>query len=104
MPKAKRRVADVVFQLWTFQLVGNDLSRDKRKESARVANLATKFCTCQGGLPIIWVAEIIRFNLNRIGGIGTGKPNTTATLGLNHVTDEAPTTCRKAKFCCVSSA
>src|SRR5499425_774667 len=43
MPKAKRCVADVVFQFWTFELVGNDLSPDKRAKSAGVAYLATKF-------------------------------------------------------------
>ena len=37
-------------------------------------------------------------NLNWIGGIGTGKANTTTTLGLNYVADQAPTTCRKAEF------
>src|SRR5262245_46321494 len=55
MPKAKRCVADVVFQFWTFQVAGNDLSPDKRAKSAGVAYLATKFYTREGALPIIWV-------------------------------------------------
>src|SRR5215472_730020 len=104
MPKAKGCVADVVFQFWTFQVVGNDLSPDKRTKSAGVAYLATKLYTCDGCLQIIWVTEIIRFNLNGIGGIGAGKADTTTTLGLNNITDEGPTTRRKAKFCCVRSA
>jgi hypothetical protein len=41
MPKAKRCVADIIFQLWAFQ-VGNDLSPHKRTKSAGVSNLATK--------------------------------------------------------------
>src|SRR5215469_12975097 len=103
MPKAKCCFADVVFQLGTFQ-VGNDLSPDKRAKSAAVAYLATKLYTCEGSLPIIWVTEIIRFNLNGIGGIGTGKADTTTTLGLNNITDEGPTTRRKTKICCIPSA
>src|SRR5262249_54193323 len=104
MPEAKCCVADVVFQLWAFQVAGNDLSPDKRTKNARVAYLATKLYTRQGGLLIIWVTEIIPLNLNGIGGIGTGKADTTATLGLNHITDEGPTTRRKAKLRCVPSA
>src|SRR5262249_17833359 len=104
MPKAKRCVADVVFQFWTFQAVGNDLSPDKRTKIVGVAYLAAKFYTRKGGLPIIWVTEIIRFNLNGIGGIGTGQADTTTTLGLNDVTDKGPTARRKAKSCCVVSA
>src|SRR5262249_26491862 len=97
-------VADVGFQLWTFHVVGNDLSPDKRTKGAGVAYLATKFNTCQRSLPIIWVAEIIGFNLNGIGGVGTSKADTTTTLGLNHATDEGPTTRRKTKSCCVLRA
>src|SRR5262249_18252816 len=104
MPKAKCCVADVVFQFWTLQVVGNDLSPDKSTKSAGVADLATKLYTCQGGLPIIGDTEIISFNLNGIGGIGTGKADTTTTLGLNNITDEGPTTRRKAKICCVRRA
>src|SRR5215470_648037 len=48
MPKAKGCVADVLFQPWTFQGVGNDLSPDKRTKNARVAYLATKRYTRQG--------------------------------------------------------
>src|SRR5262245_5650483 len=104
MPKTERCVADVVFQFWTLQVARNDLSSDKRTKRAGVAYLATKFYTCEGGLPIIWVTEIVRFNLNGIGGIGTGKADTTTTLGLNDVTDKGPTPRRKAKFCCVAGA
>src|SRR5262252_2387348 len=104
MPKAKGCVADVGFQFWTVHVVGNDLSPDKRTKGVGVAYLATKFNTCQRGLPIIWVAEIICLNLNGISGIGTGKADTTTTLGLNHVTDEGPTTRRKAKSSCVLRA
>ena len=104
MPKANCCVADVVFQFWTFQVAGNDLSPDKRTKSAGVAYLATKFYTREGGLPIIRVAEIIRFNLNGIGGIGTAKADTTTTPGLNDITDKGPTTRREAKFCCVAGA
>src|SRR5215467_2043651 len=49
MPKAKCCVADVVFQFWTFRVVGNDLSLDKRTKSAGVAYLATKFYTREYG-------------------------------------------------------
>jgi hypothetical protein len=87
-----------------FQVAGNDLSPDKRTKSGRVAYLTTKFYTCEGGLPIIWVKEIIRFNLDGIAGIGTGKTDTTTTLGLNHVAYEEPTTCGKAKVCGVLRA
>ena len=81
VPKAKCCVADVVFQLWTFQVVGNDLSPDKRTKSAGVAYLATKLYTCEGCLRIIWVTEIIRFNLNGIGGTGSGKRTRPRLLG-----------------------
>src|SRR5262249_37027774 len=104
VPKAKCCVADVVFEFWTFRGVGNDFSPDKRTKRAGVTYLATKFYTCEGGLPIIWVTEIIRFNLNGIGGIGTSKADTTTTLRLNDITDERPTTRRKTKSCCVPSA
>src|SRR6516164_9971085 len=104
MPKAKRCVADVVFQLWTFQVAGNDLSADKRTKSVGVTYLPTKFYTCESGLPIIWATEIIRFNLNGIGGIGTCKAYTTATLRLNDIADQDPTSPREAKSCCVPSA
>src|SRR5215831_18720129 len=104
MPKAKRCVADVVFQLRTFQVAGNDLSADKRTKSVGVTYLPTKFYTCESGLPIIWVTEIIRFNLNGIGGIGTCKAYTTATLRLNDIADQDPTSPREAKSCCVPSA
>src|SRR5215468_6680347 len=104
MPKAERCVPDVVFQFWAFQVVRNDLSPDKRTKSAGVAYLATKLYTCEGCLRIIWVTEIIRFNLNGIGGIGPSKADTTTTLGLNDITDEGPTTRRKAKFCGVRRA
>jgi hypothetical protein len=104
MPKAKRCFADVVFQFWTFKVVGNDLSPDKRTKSAGVAYLATKLYTCEGCLRIIWVTQIIRFNLNRIGGIGTSEADTTTTLGLNNITDEGPTTRRKTKICCIPGA
>src|SRR5215467_9716820 len=57
VPKAKRCVADVVFQLWTLQVAGNDLSADKRTKSVGVTYLPTKFYTCESGLPIIWVTE-----------------------------------------------
>src|SRR5262250_2345977 len=104
MPKAKRCVADVVFQLWTFQVAGNDLSADKRTKSLGVTYLPTKFYTCESALPIIWVTEIIRFNLNGIGGIGTCKAYTTTTLRLNDIADQDPTSPREAKSCCVPSA
>jgi hypothetical protein len=104
MPKAKRCFADVSFQFWTFQVARNDLSTDKRAKSSAVADLATKLNTCQGGLLIIWVTEIIPINLHGFGGIGTGDTNTTATLGLNHVPHKNPTACGKAKFCGVLSA
>src|SRR5499433_2899029 len=104
MPKAKRCVADVVFQFWAVQVARHDLSLDKRTKSAGVAYLATKFYTREYGLSIVSVTEIIRFNLNGIGGIGTGKADTATTLGLNDVTDKGPTTRRKAKFCCVAGA
>src|SRR5262249_54674385 len=104
MPKAKRCVADVAFQFWTFQVAGNDLLPDNRTKSAGIAYLATKFYTREDGLPILWVTEIIPFNLNGIGGIGTGKADTTTTLGLNDVTDKGPTPRRKAELCCVASA
>src|SRR5262245_35360581 len=104
MPKAKCCVADVIFQLWTFQAVGNNLSPNKRTKSAGVAYLATELYTCKGCLQIIWVTEIIRFNLNESGGIRTGKADAATTLRLNDIADEGPTTRRKAKFCCVRSA
>src|SRR6516164_6462330 len=104
MPKAKCCVADVVFQLWTFKVVGNDLSPDKRTKRVGVAYLATKLYTCEGCLRIIWVTEIIRFNPNGVGGLGTGKADTTTTLGLNNITDEGPTTRRKTKICCIPGA
>src|SRR5215813_9637806 len=104
MPKAKRCVADVVFQLWTFQAAGNDLSADKRTKSVGVTYLPTKFYACESCLSIIWVTEIIRFNLNGIGGIGTCKAYTTTTLRLNDIADQDPTSPREAKSCCVPSA
>src|SRR5215471_5564015 len=104
MPKAKCCVADVVFQFWTFQVAGNDLSPDKRAKSEGVTYLATKFYTYQGGLPIIWLTKIIRFNLNGIGGVGTCKAYTAATLRLNDIADQDPTSRREAKSCCVPSA
>src|SRR5262249_57087281 len=100
MPKAKRCVADVVFQLWTFQVAGNDLSADKRTKSVGVTDLPAKFYTCESGLPIIWVTEIIRFNLNGIGGIGTCKAYTTATLRLNDIADQDPTSPPEGQTCC----
>src|SRR5262249_8563658 len=42
MPKAKCCVADVVFQLWTFQVVGNDLSPDKMTESAAAEQIPVR--------------------------------------------------------------
>src|SRR5215831_21425393 len=104
MPKAERRAADVVLQCWAFQVVGNDFSTDKRAKSAGVANLAAQFKARECSIPITWATEIIRLNLNGIGGIGTCKAHTTATLGLNDVTDKGPTTRRKAKSCSVASA
>src|SRR5215467_6462638 len=103
MPKAKRCVADIIFQLWTFH-VGNDLSAHKRTKSVGVSYLPTKFYTSESGLPIIGVTEIIRFNPNGIGGIGTCKAYTTTTLRLNDIADQDPTSPREAKSCCVPSA
>src|SRR5215467_10867754 len=104
MPKAKRSVADVVCQFRRLQVARDDLSLDKRTKSAGVAYLATKFYTRGYGLPIVWVTEIIRFNLNGIGGIGTGKADTTTTFWLNDNTEQGPTSRREAKSCCVPSA
>src|SRR5215510_2002121 len=104
MPKAKRCVADVVFQFWAIQVARHDLSLNKRTKSAGVAYLATKFYTREYGLSIVWVREIIRFNLNGIGGIGTGKADTTTTLWLNDNTEQCATSRREAKSCCVPSA
>src|SRR5262249_17620923 len=104
MPEAKCCVADVVFQLWAFQVAGNDLSPDKRTKNARVAYLATKLYTRQRALLIIGATRIVPVNLSGTGGMGTGKADTTATLGLTHITDEGPTTRRKAKLRCVPSA
>src|SRR5262249_59375463 len=95
MPKAKCCVADVVFQFWTLQVVGNDLSPDKSTKSAGVADLATKLYTCQGGLPIIGDTEIISFNLNGIGGIGNRKGGTTPTPVVDHNTHQGPATPRQ---------
>src|SRR5215467_6486447 len=104
MPKAKRCVADVVFQFSSFQFVRYDLSFDERTKSVGVTYLPTKFYAGESGLTIIWVTEIIRFNLNGIGGIGTCKAYTTTTLRLNDIADKDPTSRREAKSCCVPSA
>ena len=103
MPKAKCCVADIVFQLWMFQ-VGNDLSLDKRTKGAAVAYLATKLYTRGYGLSIVRITKIIRFNLNGVRGIGTGKPDTATTLWLHDNTEQGPTSSREAKPCCVPSA
>src|SRR5262249_34177953 len=97
MPKAKRSVADVVCQFRRLQVARDDLSLDKRTKSAGVAYLTTKFCTRGYGLPIVWVTEIIPFNLDGISGIGTGEADTTTTLWLNDNTKESRTSSGEAK-------
>jgi hypothetical protein len=84
MPKAKRSVADVVSQFRRLQVAGDDLSLDKRTKSAGVAYLATKFYTRGYGHSIVRVTEIVGFNLNGIGGIGTGKADATTASGPRH--------------------
>src|SRR6516225_5767205 len=104
MPKTKRSVADVVRQFWRLQVARYDLSLEKRTKMAGVTYLATKFYTRGYGLSIVRITKIIRFNLNGVRGIGTGKPDTTTTLWLNDNTEQGPTSSREAKSCCVPSA
>ena len=63
--------------------------------------ISRQFYARDCSFPIIWVREIIRFNLN---GIGTCKAYTTAALRLNDNTEEGQTSRREAKSCCVPSA
>src|SRR5262249_1534018 len=103
MPKAKISVADVVRQFRRLQVTRDDLSLDKRTKIAGVAYLATKFYTRGYGLSIVRITKIIRFNLNGVGGVGTGKPDTATTLWLHDNTEQGSNSSREAKSCCVPS-